>query len=64
MFRLLNILRKQLEIRRLEAKTEVKYILYFTSVTYNNLNENPVDVQNPRQIMKKILKWKIRFDNV
>ena len=48
MFRLLNILRKQLEIRRLEAKTEAKYILYFISGTFDNLNQIHVDLQKPR----------------
>ena len=48
MFRLLNILHKQLEIRRVEAKTEAKYILYFTSGTYDDLNKIPVDLQKPR----------------
>ena len=55
MFRLLNILRKQLKIRRLEAKIEAKYVPYFTSGTYDNLNQIPVDLQKPRKIMKKIL---------
>lgn len=48
LFRLLNILCKQLEMRCLEAKIEAKYILYFTSETYDNLNKIPVDLQKPR----------------
>ena len=48
MFRLLNILHKQMEMRRLDAKIEAKYILYFTSVTYDNLNKISVDLQKPR----------------
>ena len=52
-FRLLHILRKQLEIGRLGAKTEAKYILYFTFETYDNLNQIPVDLQIKTKINNK-----------
>lgn len=63
MFQLLKILLKQLEIRRMEAKTEAKYILCFTSGTYDNLNQIPVDLPKPIN-NKEILERKIRFNNV